>query len=674
MTVIYFIHGARTYISCQGRFFFSLIESLRRLQYKRSLLGPDKRMGKRNWARGYYGIIQSVLIAAGLYTFLYLAVLLFQRGSIPKSPQKLPKNLSSPKPGSSILDSIEPSTDLRLIWPKLKSEKINPHANWFNRPESLVVPRDDYMGRRPHIDMVANITKLVEECRGSYETIEKMPYVYDCLKYLEEGEKEYFYLPTKGQRASEQVPRKAEYLNSDNAGNTMHEYPPYRAASELSNGSCHGPIIPYHVYWAGPATWRVELFIKSHFYTQNLPCVRLWLWLDGDQDPNAVDRMLNDDPQFKKFLPLVERGDIVPKLWKFPNRIPLPPGDNTDGIGYYKTLGKPDSQNDTMVADGLIRDGNGQEWLVLNEKQMAFLPVAVSDAVRFVVLHLYGGAYFDMDVIMLRDMRPLLIGKDHSFAERWGGHPTPGDYNTAIMSLTANSSLSSYLLRGGVRMGLNFHPRVIGVMAVKDKRNHELQMLETAVFDPIWTEFNWDRLGRCTVPCIHDYGQVFKARNAFPLKDEWESYDAEPLQFISESKNPSHSGEIRSSDAAAAENVTKEKATETYDREALSKAEYRIEQDHYPPTNRTLEHFFRGAWTYHVHNQVCISFPFSSQAFQVMANERLQQWRKSPEPSSWLNVLQRAQDGFFSHGRVNPYGEIWEGPAIEEYSPSWEFT
>ena len=32
--------------------------------------------------------------------------------------------------------------------------------------------------------------------------------------------------------------------------------------------------------------------------------------------------------------------------------------------------------------------------------------------------------------------------------------------------------------------------------------------------------------------------------------------------------------------------------------------EYKREQDPYPPTNRTLEHFFRGAWTYHIHNQV----------------------------------------------------------------------
>ncbi|KAH8684740.1 snoRNA binding protein-like protein [Tricladium varicosporioides] len=611
-------------------------------------------MAKRSCARNFWGVLQSVLVAAALYSFLYIAVLVIQRGSFPKSPADLYKNPTSHRPGSSSSDSVG-SGGIRLPSPKLKVEKINPAANWFNRPESLVVPRDDYMGKRPGVDTVANITRLVEQCRGSYENIEKMPYVQDCMNFLDKNEKDYFWTPPSGERASEQPPRRAEYLNSDGADNTLAEYPAYKPAKKESRGQCNGPIVPYHVYWTGPATWRVELFVKSYFHTQNIPCAQLFIWLDGDRDPNAVEKMLNADPLFKKFMPFVERGDIVLRTWRFPSRIPLPKGDNTDGVGYYKSPGKPNSKNETLIADGLIRDGNGQEWLVLTEKQMTFLPVAVSDAVRFVVLHMYGGAYFDMDVVMLRDMRPLLIGDEHSFAERWGGHPSPGDYNTAIMSLTANSSLSSYLLRGGVRMGLNFHPRVVGVMAVKDHRNQEFQMLETAIFDPIWTEFNWDRLGKCTVPCIHDYGQVFKGKNAFPLHDEWEAYEGEQLKLASEPKGRGHFWDMKRSVSRIDQRAVAAKTgaqVATYDRDALVKAEYKIEEDKYPPTNRTMANFFRGAFTYHVHNQ----------------------WLKNPEPSSWLNVVQRAQDGFFSHGRMNPYGEKWDGPKIDEYEVSWEYA
>ncbi|KAI6246967.1 hypothetical protein HI914_04602 [Erysiphe necator] len=605
-------------------------------------------MIKKNFCRNLCAIVQSIFIAATVYVFFYVAVLAYQRGrDFSEISSDFYKHPFREQLGSS-----------NYIGPPIRqsrARKINLNANWFNRPESLVASRDDYMGKRPHIDTVANLSRLVDECRGSYKNIERMPYVYDCLKFLQNGEKKFFYIPPPGERASEQPPSRAEYLNSDNKENTLSSYPVQVSASKKSIGACNGPIIPYHVYWTGPATWRVELFLKSHFYTQNLPCVRLWIWLDGDRDPNAIEMMLKHDKIFEKFLPLVERGDILLKIWKFPSRIPLPRGDNTDGVGYYKSPGKPNSYNETIVAEGIIRDGNSQEWLVLTEKQMTFLPVAVSDAVRFIILHLYGGVYFDMDVIMLRDMRPLLIGENHNFAERWAGHPSPGDYNTAIMSLSPNSSLSSYLLRGGVRMGLNFHPRVIGVMAVKDHRNHELHMMETAMFDPIWTEFNWDRLGQCTVPCFHDYGQIFKgSKMAFPLRDEWEAYSGVQLNSrYGESKNLWELKRNTESTMELTESqASKKEFSHSFFKTTLQKKKYLLEEDNYPPTNRTMENFFRGAWTYHIHNQ----------------------WTRNPEPSSWLNVIQRAQDGFFSHGRKNPYGEKWNGPEISEYEVSWEYT
>ena len=121
-------------------------------------------------------------------------------------------------------------------------------------------------------------------------------------------------------------------------------------------------------------------------------------------------------------------------------------------------------------------------------------------------------------------------------------------------------------------MGLNFHPRIIGVMAVKDKRNQEFHMLETAAFDPIWTEFNWDRLGRCTVPCIHDYGQVFKGKNAFPLKDEWESYDGPQLKPAPATRGHFWDMKKRLTGAMEERAGTVLRDTATYDRDALSKA------------------------------------------------------------------------------------------------------
>ena len=585
-------------------------------------------------------LLRNLVLAVVFYSFFYTVVWIYQNPQYTTSKLRVSIPFQQSSNGGLVIpEDIKPSQSAVKVRLAGSSETvtINPHANVFNRPNAAVKARDDYMGPRPDVDTEADLNLLVEECRGSYEKLDKMRDVYECIKFLAEGEDRYYYLPDEKDRASMQDPTKAEYENADGHDNTLKRYVSQTEAvapSRSSPGSCPGPIIPYHVYWTGPATWRVEVFIKSYLYTQNLACSRLWLWLDADHNPNAVNEMLNHDPLFARFLPLVERGDVTLKEWKFPSRISLPRNeDNTDGVGYYNIPGKPNAKGEFAVADGIIEDADGQQWLVLTPKQMTFLPVAVSDAMRFVVLHQYGGAYFDMDVLMLRDMRPLLLRKDHAFAERWAAHPHPGDYNTAIMSLSANSSISSYLIRGGVRMGLNFHPRVIGRMAWKDGRNDEFLMLETAAFDPIWPEFNWQREGRCIVPCFRNYADAFKGRrNA--IRGEWESYDGDPLEAIAlddmsqQEKGENGMGQGESGDVLSSQrsNALESQlamvpsadqrimapggsfvatgAEEAELRRAGVVQDYKLEDDSFPPNNRTLENFFRGAWSYHVHNQV----------------------------------------------------------------------
>ena len=106
---------------------------------------------------------------------------------------------------------------------------------------------------------------------------------------------------------------------------------------------------------------------------------------------------------------------------------------------------------------------------------MTFLPVAVSDAARFVILHRKSTAAFTVIwicfffcevfflhfswnhtgkkekesrivrvtnhqyLLQIADLRPLVIAPDHNFAERWAVHDHPWDYNTAVMSLHAHS-------------------------------------------------------------------------------------------------------------------------------------------------------------------------------------------------------------------------------------------
>jgi hypothetical protein len=602
--------------------------------------------GLRRFIRPILALIRNLLLAALLYTVIFGVILLARNPGRVKGKLGIPAVLDKSGPAD-ILRTTKSGVQVKFA-ASSSAVTINPHANVFNRPMSLVVAKDDYMGPRPHVDTEADLKLMVEECRGTYTGMEKVRNVYECLKFLDSGKNRYFRLPPMDQRGSRRDPRRAEYANSDGRDNTQESYvDPENAlsSSKDSIGTCAGPIIPYHTFWSGPATWRLEIFIKGYLYTQNLPCSKLYIWLDEDRHPTAVSEMLNKDPLFARFLPFVERGDIVVMSWQFPSRIPLPKHeDNTDGIGYYKNPSKPNIKGETTVADGIVEDAQGQQWLVISPKQMTFLPQSVSDAVRFVALHMHGGVFFEVDVFMLRDMRPLLLPKDHSFAERWAAYPHPGDFNTAVMSLTANSSLSSYLIRGGVRMGLNFHPRVIGRMAWKDGRDQELLMLETAVFDPIWTEASWEREGRCTVPCLKDYTAAFKGK-ANAMKEEWESYDGPELKHIDINNPPTmptltkdthHQSRTRLQEKdfeilpqrmsrqqkrlqrrdninappspESTNSFTATSAEEAELRGAGAIDEYRLEEDKFPPNNRTMEHFFKGAWSYHVHNQVIDSF------------------------------------------------------------------
>lgn len=632
-------------------------------------------------------LVRNLTLAVFLYGAIFAVVEIARTGSIKSVTSFRPSRFRA-RPSTS--SAVDPANGLRpFSGPNDAGRReveitvggivtrvwIDPHANVFNRPQSLVVPKDGYLGLRPHVDTVANLPLLVERCRGSMEGLERMRNLSACLDYLAHGEAEYYSLPPSEQRASHQDPQKSEYALPASHEETLTSYPSpssTQPASKHSTGTCAGPVIPFHVYWTGAATWRVEIFIKSYLYTQNLPCSRLWLWVDADRRLTAVEDMLERDPHFARFLPLVQRGDVIVRAWHFPSRIPLPADldlDDLDGLSQaQRTTATPSSVADVprnadgekVITDGIIEDAQGQRWLTLTAKQMTFLPVAVSDAVRFVVLHLYGGVYLDMDVLLLRDMRPLLLPDpqtgQHAFAERWAAHQLPGDYNTAIMSFTANSSLSSYLLRGGIRMGLNFHPRVIGRMAWKDARNEELLMLESTAVDPVWPEFNGARVGRCTVPCFRNYGAAFKGTKR-GVPTEWSGYDGATgstrgvdSKLIKErdltetgSSQSTHSWQRRrrlrgddqnvhqslgynrvredkeDDDDGSRAKVVKQgimSLNSTHDADAarLRAAgviqEYIMDRDKYPPNNRTLEHFFRGAWTYHIHNQVRQSSTF----------------------------------------------------------------
>ena len=484
------------------------------------------------------------------------------------------------------------------------------------------VAADDYLGSRPDSHIVADFEKIMNNC-GDFHEDSGVSDIVECLNYLATRQDDYF--------MSETTYPITSYLEANPRHSTK--------VSQSPEDACNGPIRTYHTYWAGHATWRVESFIKAYLYSQNLACSRLWVWLDADIDASALKTMSYHDPLFQRFRPLLDEGYITLKEWKVPIRIPLPRLSKAlDPHTLYRPS-NPNANGEVAVANSVIQDASGMLWLLLQPlyKHVA-TPTQVSDLVRFVVLHLHGGVYLDMDVLLLRDLRPLLLPQSThtdsdlqpAWAEQWVEHPRdPGEYNTAVLSLPANSSLTSYLLRGGLRMGMNFHPRVLGRMMWKDGRNGELGMFHNAVFDPLVTNLRRKGTDKCTVPCHKNFESAFLGTVEEP-EFEWSNYEG-PLWH------------------AARLNAEEEVAT----------------------TNRTMENFFRGAFAYHIHNQVR---GFYSKI--VLAGKRgtlyadYFQWQKFPEKNSWMDVITRTQDGFFSGHRTNAYGEVWQGPALEAYDRS----
>ena len=430
----------------------------------------------------------------------------------------------------------------------------------FIPPEKVVGLEDAYLGDRPDADARVEWAELMANCADSVggRPVED---IVRCLQYLSAKQDEYVNttIPSHSATSTSQVQAAKQLLFPQKA---------HHVVKTVKKTKCEGPSHIFHTYWTGHATWRVELFIKAYLYSQNLSCSRLWIWLDADSNPRALDHMLYHDPRFQRFHALMDEGYIELKTWKFPERIPLPRLAETDPM--YQNPGDP-------LPDGLIRDESGNLFLVPDPlHKTVSTPTQISDLVRFVVLHLHGGLYMDMDVLLLRDLRPFLLpdrsspipDQQPAWAEQWVEQITnPGDYNTAVLSLPANSSLSSYLLQGGRRMGMNFHPRVLGLMIWKDGRKDELAMLHNAVFDPLLTNLRRKRTNICTVPCHKNFEAAFMTNVEEPEK-EWSNFQGN--------------------------------STGTKIDDLATTGEDQLSSN----TNRTMANFFRGAFAYHIHNQV----------------------------------------------------------------------
>ncbi|MBB6271032.1 hypothetical protein HDF26_001459 [Pedobacter cryoconitis] len=191
--------------------------------------------------------------------------------------------------------------------------------------------------------------------------------------------------------------------------------------------------IIYHAYWYGNIGRKQAFSIKSFLCTQDLTKCRVILWLDADNGYLYHEK----NPILKAILPFIEVKAYDP---------------------YQEIKNTPWKNSQKLV--------NEPENLAKR-----------SDAFRFLVLYKYGGLYFDLDVMFLKDFGGLL---DSEFCYAWETQPYA---NSAILSLKKKSNLSAYILNKGIKKRTVL-PWII--LNYSDSYLKKLHVLPCAFFDPVW--------------------------------------------------------------------------------------------------------------------------------------------------------------------------------------------
>ena len=213
--------------------------------------------------------------------------------------------------------------------------------------------------------------------------------------------------------------------------------------------------IIFHCYWHGKFGRKQAMSVKSLLSTQNDYNNEVWLWLDKD----SVHENGNDNPYIQQLAGRVRIIEYAPELVK--------------SIPAFRKI-----------------------YFLFGETED--LPLR-SDFFRLWVLHEYGGCYFDLDVMFIRNMRNLFTGDE--FVYSWEKQLYA---NSAIIFLRKGSCLSEYIVRK-VTAQLSAKPWVI--FSYDDKNLKYLRLYECSLFDPIWDDARESYI-------FHEFKGFFRANPA----------------------------------------------------------------------------------------------------------------------------------------------------------------
>ena len=193
----------------------------------------------------------------------------------------------------------------------------------------------------------------------------------------------------------------------------------------------------YHVYWYGMIKRKQLCCINSYLATQDLSNTELWVWLDENTFNNSNKELIKDHKniKIKKYCPNKEKLDTPFYNYKFV--------DQTKSLKFR------------------------------------------SDIARIIFLYKYGGLYYDLDMILLKDLKPLL---NKEFCYTWS-YIKRG--NNGILRLKKQSELCYQLM--------NKYKNTISPFNLHNEKfflgyNHKYIFTEEikimcfpcVMFDPVW--------------------------------------------------------------------------------------------------------------------------------------------------------------------------------------------
>lgn len=247
-----------------------------------------------------------------------------------------------------------------------------------------------------------------------------------------------------------------------------------RLATSIPSSRFCEPVI-FHMFWGKlPAAEQAALAILSFLATQDLVFSVLWVW-----SPLGVDAA--SDPLF---LPFTKSKHVFFKAF--------------DAV----TEAKGTALEGSHLLNAATSSNDPRFYLF-------------GDLVRLLVLARHGGVYVDMDVLLLRNLGPLL---GHEFAEQWG--TSCFESNGAVLRIKEGSVFSKHIVEFVSKTDPNdlpstFAPYAWGKTAYYNSLGHFLR-IPICFIDSNWLLDSFDNSSRVHPSnwfgsfAYHLHGSVFR--------------------------------------------------------------------------------------------------------------------------------------------------------------------